>query len=329
LIGNGPYQLTGWSHGERITLKKSPEYRGEAEILPDEVRFYMDADGDPLDLLTSGQLSAAEITAEQAAEPPTGIRVERMNDRIRYLWINNALPLFQSEKLRQSLRDGLEWEILNRQLDGKTAKPAEGYLPPDTTLDGVIYRTGANRLSFTTDSAAGDRFREGLRETGISQPAIALLCADDRASVEYAQYIAQSWQKNLQLFVTLESLAPDVLAARLLVGNYQLAVFPLTTAGDTAAAGLSVFAGTAGEGNLAHYTDDAFIAGCAMLRGGGDTREAAEEWERRLYEACPAVPLAFETRYFGISEKLDGLRIHPFNGGSYGSPYDFYQTEKK
>ncbi len=332
ILSNGPFTIRRWNHGESILLQKHEGYHGADAIKPASVRYViLPADTDTAAALREGRLDAALLPTDVAvaARDSRDFRQEVLEDTVSFLWFNTSLPELASVKLRRALRDGLEWPAIWEQLDTAWQQPATGYLPPDTVVSGdVLYRRPEGALPFKTSQSARSEFFAALKEMGYSSPpALTLLTADDPASERLAQYVAQSWQKHLSLYVAIEKVPADALASRVTVGNYQLAIYAFTPRNRNAGEALAAFALSAEEGNFSRYSDAAYLEACRRLASDA-TPEKVLAVEKMLYDACPAVPLSFVSRFFGVSNSVTGLVVRPFAGGVFGAELDFRQAKR-
>jgi ABC-type oligopeptide transport system substrate-binding subunit len=136
---------------------------------------------------------------------------------------------------------------------------------------------------------------------------LTLLCGEGEETRLLAQYILQSWQKNLAVYFTIEQVSEAELIARLTAGNYHLALAPATAAGDSPADALRLFAGEGGQ-NWARYRNTKWEK---QLNSAGDLA-ALQAAEEALAAACPAVPLAAVPRVFAVAEDVSGVDVIPF-----------------
>lgn len=330
ILSNGPFQLTRWTHDQQLVLEKNPGYHDAASIYPGTVRYMIKDYADPVGTLAAGGLDAAELTpAQTSLAADKGIEVVSLPDSIQSVWMNNRVAALSSPAVRRALRDAIDWQLLYEALNADHDTPAVGYIAPAAVIaQDERYRREANAQRRTTDiSRARQELEQGLADAQLeSKPKLTLLCAEDAYSRQLALYIVQSWQ-NLSLYFTIEAVGADVLVARVNGGNYQLALYTATTAGDTALDACGAFV-SAASGNLARFTDseyDRMYQQTVM----NPSRANLEKLEARLQQQCPAIPIAFANRYYGIAPLVSGVRVRPFGGGVYGAPIDFRQAEKR
>ncbi|MBQ8752589.1 MAG: peptide ABC transporter substrate-binding protein [Clostridia bacterium] len=328
VLGNGPFVLDRWSHGDSLLLIRSETYAAREAIYPERVRYMVTlTDGVPKNL-ANGTLDVGEITPEEVtAAEEAGARVVDMSDTVQYLWFNTTLVSLSQTAIRTALRDGIEWEGLPQALDTAGYSLATGYVAPEGLLaDGTRYRNDENAMTFVSGGKdMADRLDRGLSAAGLSaMPTLTVLCAEDAASVNLAQYVIQCWQKNLGLYFRLETVGENTLRARMESGQYQIGIYACAAPGSDAPAALQAFM-TGAEGNLSRFSDKSYDAAAKKAANTGDGVRALEQ---TLAASCPAVPLAFVRSYYAVAGNTEGIHIHAFDGGRFQVRYDFRQALK-
>lgn len=210
LLSNGAFRLTAWNHNESLLLYKHEQYRDATAVTPEAVRFVIGG-GDPVAALQSGDLSAAPLTAAQAAQVGKKVQTVTLHDTMRGVWFNTSADPLADGHIRRALRDSIQWDSVDAYLTEHGEAIAHGYVPPAATVDGAPYRNANNALPRVTDAtAAAKHLQAGLKELypdGGGNPGrirLTLLAADDPISADLARYVLQSWQKNLSITVTLQ-----------------------------------------------------------------------------------------------------------------------------
>lgn len=331
LLSNGPFYLKKWTHNNSLLLNKNEGYYDAANILPSAVRYMIGEIKDPLNLLKTGTMDAVSIPAESIdAAKKMNIKLITQEDTIQYIWLNNSNAALANASIRCALRDAIEWDIVNSQLNGEMTSPAYGFISPDSVLLGdEKYRSNKNgHQKKALGRQSADELNEGIQQQGISKmPKLTLLCADDDYSTNLARYIIQSWQKNLSLYFDIETVKASELAARVKVGNYQIAIYSSTAPGFSALDALGTFV-TGKTGNYAHFSDSGFDNRFSSVSLKTASRSDVEALEAQLWKLCPSIPLSYEKRYVGIPANDSGIIIRSFGGGAFGAPFDFRSAGK-
>ena len=330
LLSNGAFRLAAWNHNESLLLYKFEQYREAAQIAPEAVRFVI-GNPDPVAALQAGDLSAAPLTQTQLAQAG-GISTVSLNDSVRSLWFNTSADPLAEPHLRRALRDSIQWDSVDAYLNDTGEAIAHGYVPPAATVDGVLYRGADNALPRQTDTAAATKSLQAAlkalypdQSITPSRIKLTLLAAEDTVSADLARYILQSWQKNLGITVTLTLVSETELAKRVKNGNYQVALYTHTPTGLTGGENLASFASTAPD-NLARLVDKEVDAVLTVAKGGNATQVHAAELA--VWNACPAIPISFPSRYYGFADNVEDIVVRPFGGGRYQAPLDFRKAKQ-
>lgn len=318
VLSNGPFVLSSWSHGEYLILRKNAEYYATKDILPNQVRYVLNVDSDEtVSLLKDGGLDAARIPADKSGEiNQKKMTTETVHDSVFALWFNADCDDLHSAAVRTSLCSVLDLKKLAAVWEQEGERTATSFLPPDTTCQNAPY--------VQENDTFGTVPAKKATLSGMSQ--LTLLCGEDELSVELAQQILQTWQKQYSLYFKLEKLPLDELTSRVESGDYELALYAAPAAGGTAKDGLSAFV-TGKKGNLAHLSDKTFdtLYNEAVA---ADTREAYKKAEARLFEVCPCLPLYDPETMFAFGENVKGVHVRPFGGGVHGAVFEFREAEK-
>lgn len=310
LLQNGPFTMRSWKHDESLLLNKNEGYHAAAEIAPAAVRFVIGADENAA-ALSAGALDGCALAKDESGDT---ITVTEVADTLCYLWFNNTVSPLVAADVRVALRDAIEWETVSAALGDNAAV---SYVSTAARLEGAAY---ASTLKPPTTKTDREAWGAALSAQGLTAcPALTLLCADDADSLRLAQYIVQSWQKNLALYFTIEQVPAEKLTARLTAGNYHMALAPATARGDSPADALLLFDGDAADGNWARYTNGEWAASVRAA----NSQEALQAAEQQLAAACPAVPLAVVTRRFGLAGDVTGVSVRPFT-----SRFDFRHAKR-
>lgn len=324
ILTNGAFYVSGWEHDTSISLRKNEHYHAAEEILPASVKYRVTlSEQEDFQLLQKGSLDAAFVPEEQLdAAKKAGITLVGLEDTVQFLWMNNSVPALKNNDIRKALACAVEWEVLRQSLP-------TGYTPTGSFVAPAAIAAGASedakRLYATDPAAAVQSLAKGVTALGLEKaPAFTLLAAEDTGSANLARYILQSFSKNLSMQCSLELVDAETLAARVQAGNYELAVYTVTGRGLTAKENLEMFTSTAPIGNYARFADTAYDKLYTQV---GDDAAAIKRLEDYLFEACPALPLGYYTRYYGILPDNTGITVRPFGGGNFGATLSFREAE--
>ncbi len=326
ILSNGAFSVSSWQHGQAVSLKKNPHYHAAAEVMPAAVKYRVaQAAEDDYTLLQNGYIDAAPVPADKvAAAAADGVVLHEMQDTVLFLWMNNQNHFLGNVHIRRAIRDAIEWETVGENLPADHT-PALGFVAPAAqAANGAFYADNAN-VPFMCDGAAAkaslQKGLEELEETAVGQ--FTVLASKNTAYADLARYIIQSLSKHLGVRCTLETLDEATLQARVRAGNYQLAVCAAVGKGASVTENLGVFTTNAAIGNYARFSDAAFDA---LYQKSADELADAQKLHQHLLDNCPALPLGFYTRYYGVRAEVSGITVAPFDGGKYGKALSFREA---
>lgn len=317
VLTNGAFAVTGWVEGKSVSLSKNEHYHDAQNVLPARVQYRTTtSQEEDVELLKKGYLDGASVP-ENLLQTAKELKMQTvpLNDTMRFLWMNNDWTPFSSSDIRRGIRDGVEWNVLLKEL-GDNCIPGNSFVPPDATAGEGAYQ---GVLSLTTNPAnAKTALEKGLSALSLdSLPRFTILAEEQNANL--ARYILQSLSKNLGIHGELETVEKDVLLARIKAGNYQMAIGDVTGVGFTAKENLEMFT-SSGSGNYARYQNERFDA---LYQQTGSSEKSIRQLEQVLWEECPVLPLGSCTRYYCLGAEVQGVTVRPFNGGAYGGLLEF------
>ncbi|BBH20925.1 oligopeptide-binding protein OppA [Paenibacillus baekrokdamisoli] len=213
-IGNGPFKLASWKHGDSIELVPNEYYNKKAEIKLTSVKFAMYKDPNTeLNAYKTGQLDWAgmptgSIPAEQLAkaikDKNPELNIKGIASTYYYLFNNTKKP-FNNAKVRKALSMAINRTDLVEKVAKGGQQPAYGFV--STGIHGVKeeYRTEVPANFFKEDVAEAKKLlAEGLAEEGLkSMPAFSL-SFNEGLHKNVAEAIADMWKTNLGITVNLE-----------------------------------------------------------------------------------------------------------------------------
>ena len=328
ILTNGAFRVSGWEHGTAVTLRKNENYHAAAAVLPALVKYRISTDAaGNYDLLRRAYIDAAEVpAAEQDTAEENGVRLVELRDTVRFLYLNTADEVLANVDVRRAVRDAVEWETLKAGV-GAGCTAAIGYTAPAATAGGKAYTAPATACPLKTDVPKAQKaLADGLTALEHTRtPSLTLLAPDDTDSANLARYIVQSLAKNLSIYCSLELAAAAEVQKRVRAGRYQLAICDVTSAGLTALENLVAFK----SGNTQNYARFESAAFDAAYDRATDSAAAVTTLEQLLYDAAPALPLAYVTRCYGVRAEDTGITVRPFNGGAFGALLSFKTADRK
>ena len=281
-VGNGPFTLQEWSHGQRLIVEKSPTYWDAAHVRLQAVWFYPIEDVNVEErAFRSGQLHVTDALPVAKIDPyrtehPDQLRIDPYLGTYFYR-INLARPFLNETKVRRALALAVDRAAIVDKIMHGGQQPADRFVPP-----ALLAAAGESPLRFNPDEARRLLAEAGYPD-GQGAPSIELLFNTSENHRVVAEDVQEMWRRELHLNVTLANMEnKSVLAARR-AGNFQLL-----------------------RSNwIADYADPSSFLGIWRTDGGNNyTGWSNPAYDQLLYQAARTPDLSARTALFQKAETL-------------------------
>lgn len=132
-IGSGPYYLADWVQKQKVTLKRNPDWYGEAPAY-DEIWFFpMDDDKTAEVALEAGEIDFGRVaigSIPRYENNPTVKLTTKPSLRYRWIGMNVENPKLKDINVRQAIRYGLDVEGIVKATYLGQAEVEYGLVPP-------------------------------------------------------------------------------------------------------------------------------------------------------------------------------------------------------
>jgi peptide/nickel transport system substrate-binding protein len=132
--GTGPYQFVSWTIGQKLELKRNPNYWGPKAKLDRLIIRPISANTARLQALQTGDVNAYDLAAPQdvpTIQGNSGLKVvKRPAFNVAYVTINSAHKPFNNPLVRQAVAYGLDRQSVVKNFYYGTGKVADQFLPP-------------------------------------------------------------------------------------------------------------------------------------------------------------------------------------------------------
>jgi oligopeptide transport system substrate-binding protein len=216
-IGNGPFKMTAYTPRQRFVFERNDSYfRGKPGLA--RMNFAINPE-DPAAAITAYKTGELDIAGVATTLYPTVQQQGLENQLIRqegtctfYIGMNNGMPPFNNEKVRQAIAAGFNREQYLRQVTNNLGKAYGTFMPPSIP--------GSQQQTQQTFDLA--RAKQLLSEAGYPNgqgfPALKLPYSNaSGASKARAVHVAQQLKQNLGLNITPEPTDPEKLSNMLYV----------------------------------------------------------------------------------------------------------------
>ncbi|CAL9292149.1 ABC transporter substrate-binding protein [Streptomyces olindensis] len=330
-VGTGPYVLSGWSKGEKLTFKANPRYWGGepkvkaftmAVIADDDVRATR---------LRSGDLDGAVLPPNLAAtfrrDDAKRTHEARSYD-FRAVTLPTAHQVTGDRAVRRALDAAVDREaMVDKILDG-AGRPAYGPLPVDDPAftRGIERGKDLAEAGRILDEAGWKPGKDGIRAKDGQRASFSLLYpSGDKVRQDHALAYASD-VKKAGIEVKVESATWEVIEPRM-KDTAVLAGFGSTGDPDFGLYTL-LHSSLAGDGfnNMARYADPAVDRALDEGRRSQDTaaRKAAYDTVQRALVKNPGYTfLTHIDHLYVLADRWDGLttQLEPHEHGFASGPW--------
>ncbi|HUX88447.1 MAG TPA: peptide ABC transporter substrate-binding protein [Chloroflexota bacterium] len=307
---SGPYSLGSWQPGQKIVLRRNPNYAGNAPHL-NEVDYDLSGTS-PFTLFQEGKLDVATLgigDVPRASDPTGPYHQDLISTPLMSFWylgFNINQKPFDDPKVRLAFAYATDKKKLVDGLFRGTRTIANGVLPPgmlgfDQSYAGIPY-----------DPATGRQMlRESSYGSATNLPPIVSTVGQDAGQI--GEGFAEMYHNNLGVNITVEQDQTSFLSN---LGKHQLQMFYIGWVADYPDPEdfLGVlFSGTS-QGNDTGYNQSQVntILAQASAETNPQKRGALYGQANALVvEAAPAIPLFFDTEYDLVRPSVRGLTITP------------------
>ncbi|MEU4098348.1 ABC transporter substrate-binding protein [Streptomyces sp. NPDC026673] len=219
-IGTGPYVLSAWSKGEKLTFKANPKYWGGAPKVKKITMAIVEEDDVRATRLRSGDLDGAILPPNLAGafKNTSGMRTY---DAKSYDFRTVALPTGNKVTGDRAIRQALDAAVdrktmVDKILDG-AGRPAYGPLPIDDPwfARGIERDQDLDKANDILDRAGWKTGSDGIRTKGGTPAAFTLMYpSGDKVRQDHALAYASD-AKKAGIKVTVESATWEVIEPRM------------------------------------------------------------------------------------------------------------------
>jgi len=317
IMANGPFDLRSWTHGESVRLAKNESYYAAEAVLPAGVNLWISA-SPPAERLQKELVDAAMVSGEEAGSLKGLCNLEPVEDAVWGVYVNLRNPDLANENIRLGISGAFDRDAYRDSLP-EGLSLAQAIVPHSAQVYGENYRewAGESMSRGFEPELAYEYYRAGLKEQGGSVGRISLLVSsEDEDKLSFFQSASQILQRELSLFVSIETVSASEYAQRLSSGSFDLALCRLAASDNTPWTVLSRFQSDSPQNTAAYRNEkvDALLAQAAGEFSREKTMAAYGEAERLILSDGVFLPMFYSTDYFAVRQTSTGIVYNPCTG---------------
>lgn len=334
LISNSAYQADRWIVGSYIKLIPNQRYYDQDQIHLNSMVFWLCYSDTPAEGETQSEILTRFYDGDSVAYTCSGKPDEGLFDSSYTLTTHDNTVWGLTFNQRST--DSVKQQILNNQdfrlaiancfdrsryqdLLPEYLTVTDTIIPPGVSIDGSSYRdqTGDMTVYGLNSDSAKSHYQAMLNATGVQQvTGLSVLIAENDSvnNEQYFGYLSQVIQRELNLFLTVETVDQSEFDSRLANGNYDLAIVSLEADFDHPISILEDFQTGSAENNTG-YSDSTLDSYLDQLYRGSDGEAGlCKLAEQHLLDSGIFLPLYYQTSYLAVNKSVSGVFLNPQNG---------------
>lgn len=334
LISNSAYQADKWIVGSYIKLIPNQRYYDQDQIHLNSMVFWLCYSDTPAEGETQSEILTRFYDGDSVAYTCSGKPDEGLFDSSYTLTTHDNTVWGLTFNQRST--DSVKQQILNNQdfrlaiancfdrsryqdLLPEYLTVTDTIIPPGVSIDGSSYRdqTGDMTVYGLNSDSAKSHYQAMLNATGVQQvTGLSVLIAENDSvnNEQYFGYLSQVIQRELNLFLTVETVDQSEFDSRLASGNYDLAIVSLEADFDHPISILEDFQTGSAENNTG-YSDSTLDSYLDQLYRGSDGEAGlCKLAEQHLLDSGIFLPLYYQTSYLAVDKSVSGVFLNPQNG---------------
>lgn len=299
-IGCGPFAFKSWVTNDSVTLESFDRYfEGKAQI--DSIRYLVMSDENScLSGLQAGDLDIA-TSIPASSEDGEGFQTVRFQDSAYMMMVlNNGIEKFSDQNVRLAINAAVNRDdIISVALLGNGVKAS---IPANENISGYSeqYCMDFYDLEKAKAYLADSRYPDGL--------SFSLYCYDN--PTEKAAQIIQSNLAELGITVEIEKGDVNSVVSDMLAGNYEAGIVSLSNSSGDVDNMRDLYEPGAAL-NIAAYSEsdiyDLFVK--AAQSPSAQRQEILNQAYDLILTKMPYVPIYFDLKAYGVSERIDADKL--------------------
>ncbi|WP_320774727.1 ABC transporter substrate-binding protein [Streptomyces sp. CRN 30] len=219
-VGTGPYVLTGWTKGEKLTFEANPDYWGGAPEVKKVTMAIVEDDDVRATRLRSGDLDGAVLPPNLAAtfdDDEGKVRYDAKTYDFRAVTLPTGDEVTGDRAIRRALDAAVDREAMVERILYGAGRPAYGPLPTDDAwfAEGIEREQDLAGAKDILDRAGWKAGRDGVRAKDGQRASFTLLYpAGDKLRQDHALAYASD-AKKAGIEVKVESATWEVIQPRM------------------------------------------------------------------------------------------------------------------
>lgn len=308
---NGPFYLTRWAEDNSLSVYKNDEYKGNADVKPQEIYFYVNTVEDSVvQKLRQHTYDCAfvnENTLNQLSDSDS-FETYSSAKEVYGLCFNCSDSVLSNENMRLALAMLTDINELSKDDENAFSK---GIVPDCVRFGETSYREAVGNVNGVeyNEQKAGELWQKGLKELDKTSVKITVTCTEENAPK--MQKMIQSWQRVLStsIIAKVEIQTSDKISTSIYNTNYQLLYHKISTKSANVTDVLKKFTSESSS-NFFGFKDEEYdktVDSIINSASGKDIAASCLKAEQILINKAVFLPMQTKCSHVVISKEVDGL----------------------
>jgi oligopeptide transport system substrate-binding protein len=226
LVGNGPFVLSQWTHGEKLVLQPNPYWFGEKpnlsriefNIIADDVAAYQSYKADELDVVTVPPAAIGEVS--QSGSPFADQLTISPELATFALFMNNKVAPFDNLMVREAFGTAIDRDAYVKGVLAGAGEPTTTWIPPgmpgyDATVGTQYNFDAAKAKQLLADAGYAD---------GQGLPKVTFTMVNSDTNRLVGQFIQDQLKQNLGVDVNVDYVELKEYFGIFATGQHQVAI---------------------------------------------------------------------------------------------------------
>jgi peptide/nickel transport system substrate-binding protein len=339
-VGTGPFEVTGWKHGDRVTLTKNTDYWGKTKprlsgitwrFLPDSTSRYAALQSGQVDVIDNAQPDQLKAASAKGAIRDLDAPRPGASNRLE---LNSGHGVFRDQAVRQAFIAGAEIDPGLQSLFLGTAKRSYSVLSSAEPLaysEKSRFEYSPTKAKQLLDDAGWKVGSDGIREKDGQQLTVTFPVSTNQsvpAERSLFQQI-QASEKAVGFKVVLDELDLSSWYAALAANEYDVVSAPYTKVGPDVLRILydsaSIEPAPSGYfANLAQLDDpalDRLLEQAARTSDADERADLYEQAQKAILASDTVLPLYDQQNHFLVRSAVHGIRTTPVSTPWFGTAW--------
>ncbi|MGY2899674.1 peptide/nickel transport system substrate-binding protein [Curtobacterium sp. PvP017] len=339
-VGTGPFEVTGWKHGDRVTLTKNTDYWGKTKprlsgitwrFLPDSTSRYAALQSGQVDVIDNAQPDQLKAASAKGAIRDLDAPRPGASNRLE---LNSGHGVFRDEAVRQAFIAGAEIDPGLQSLFLGTAKRSYSVLSSAEPLaysEKSRFDYSPTKAKQLLDDAGWTVGSDGIRQKDGQQLTVTFPVSTNQsvpAERSLFQQI-QASEKAVGFKVVLDELDLSSWYAALAANEYDVVSAPYTKVGPDVLRILydsaSIEPAPSGYfANLAQLDDpalDTLLEQAARTSDADERADLYEQAQKAILASDTVLPLYDQQNHFLVRSAVHGIQTTSVSTPWFGTAW--------